>query len=76
MREKLVDYVRVADVKKIKAMYTMVEDQIDTAANDWDDEFVAELDRRSKEVHEGTAKIYTWEQTKRAALARVKSQKK
>ncbi len=76
MRQKLVNYLQVADKKKIKAIYTMVEDEINTAANNWDQDFSIEMNRRSKSFVDGTAKTYTWEETKQAAIERVKLKKK
>jgi hypothetical protein len=76
IREKLVNYLQVADDKKVKAIYTMVEDDINTQANDWDEDFIKELERRSKSFRKGTAKTYSWEETKQAAVKRVKSKRK
>lgn len=76
IREKLVDYLQVADEEKIKAIYTMLEDEINTPLNDWDENFVNELERRSKSITNGTAKTYSWEETKEAAKKRLKSKKK
>jgi hypothetical protein len=76
IREKLVSYLQVADAKKLKAIYTMVEDEINTAANDWDDDFIKELDRRSKSFINGTTKTYSWEETKQAAINKAKLKKK
>jgi hypothetical protein len=73
IREKLVNYLQIADEKKLKAIYTMVEDEINTAANDWEDDFIKELKRRSKSFINGTAKTYTWKETKQAAFNKVKS---
>ena len=76
IREKLADYLQVADDKKLKAIYTMVEEEINTAANDWDDNFIKELEQRNKGFIDGTAKTYTWEETKQAAINKVKSKRK
>lgn len=76
IREKLIHYMRVADDRKVKAIYTMVEDEMDTSRHDWDEDFIRELERRSKSISRGTAKTYSWEETKAAARQRLKSQKK
>jgi hypothetical protein len=76
IREKLVSYLQVADDKKIKAIYAMVEDEINTADNDWDEDFVRDLEERSKSFSAGTAKMYTWEETKQAAIDNMASRKK
>jgi hypothetical protein len=64
IRQKLVSYLEVADDKQIKAVYTMVADEINTQANDWDESFVKELERRSKGFASGKTKTYSWEETK------------
>ncbi|HVZ98330.1 MAG TPA: hypothetical protein VG847_15710 [Chitinophagaceae bacterium] len=76
IRKKLVKYVQGADEKKIKAIYAMVEDEINTAENDFDKDLLAELKRRSKSFSNGSAKTYSWSQTKKAALSKVKSKTK
>ena len=76
MRKKLVDYLQTADSKKVKKMYTLVEDEIETNDNGFDEEFFKELDRRSKSMEDGTAKTYTWEETKQAAIDSLKAKKK
>lgn len=76
LRKKLTEYLKVADDKKIKAIYTMVEDEIDTKLHDWDDAFIKELNRRGKNFENGTAKTYTWEETKLAATRKVQSKRK
>ncbi len=73
IREKLVKYLQVADDKKVKAIYIMVEDEINTSENDWDENFVEELDKRRKSFLNGNAKMYSWEETKQAAAERVKT---
>lgn len=47
VREKLYDYIRIADDKKLKAIYMMLEDDIVEKTEWWkDNAFVAELDER------------------------------
>jgi hypothetical protein len=54
IRERLTDYIRVADDKKVKAMYALLEDQI-VPKSHWseDEEFVAELDERVQRYEAG-----------------------
>ena len=76
IRKKLVDYLKLADDKKVKAIYTMVEDEINTAENDWDKNFVKEINRRSRDFKNGKSKTYTWEETKKAAIEKLKAKRK
>lgn len=77
IREKLYDYIRTADDKKVKAIYTMVEEDIDAVVNVWEDpSFLAELDRRLKGNEDGSARLFTLEeadQRARQALKKAKS---
>ena len=60
IRHKLYDYIRVADDKKLKSIYNLLENEIEQAYEWWKDkEFVAELDRRSHAVESGEDKGYT-----------------
>ena len=49
IRNKLYDYIRVADDKKLYAIYNLLEDEIEQT-NEWwkDKKFINELDRRSQ----------------------------
>ncbi len=76
IREKLVSYLQTADDKKVKAIYIMVEDEINTAINDWDEDFEQDMKERSKSFIDGTAKTYSWEETRQAAIDQVASKKK
>ena len=68
--------MKVADAKKVKAVYTMVEDEINTAENDWDKNFVKEIDRRSRDFKNGSSKTYTWEESKKVAIEKLKAKRK
>ncbi|HEX3383999.1 MAG TPA: hypothetical protein VHS53_02365 [Mucilaginibacter sp.] len=74
IREKLRNYISVADDKKIKAIYTLLEEQIAPAV-DWsdDEEFVAELDERVRRYEAGIDRGYSIEETK-ALLEEMKTE--
>ena len=76
MRQKLAAYLKVADENKIKAIYTMVEDEINTSENEWSENFIKELKQRSRGIADGIIKTYSWEETKKAAIKKVRSSKR
>jgi hypothetical protein len=65
IRERLYDYIRSADDKKVEAMYTLLEDQI-VPAWEWseDEEFVAELNERVRRYEAGIDPAYSIEEVK------------
>jgi len=71
IRQKLYDYIRIAEDKKVKAIYTMLENDIEEGNYDyWNDkEFVAELDRRSASYKSGKSKAIPWEDAKAKILS-------
>lgn len=70
IREKLYDYIRFADEKKVKAIYTMVEGEIAEELNLWDDPtFLNELDQRLAEYESGKVKGSTWAEVKAKSQA-------
>ena len=71
IRQKLFDYIRVADDKKVKAIYTMIENEIKEDANIWTDEFLEELNNRTAEFEHGKVKGYTWDEVKARANHRA-----
>ena len=76
IREKLYDYIKVADDEKIKNIYLLFEDQMAPAA-DWseDEEFVAELDERVRRWETGIDKGVPIDEVK-AGLERLKKEAK
>ena len=75
IREKLYDFIRVVDDKKIKAIYSLLENEIAETNEWWQDKgVVAELDKRYKNWEIGKGKGYTVEETK-AHLMRLKNAK-
>lgn len=60
IREKLYDYIRIADDKKIKAIYMMLEDEITQDIQWWNDKaLVRELDRRHTGWKSGKEEAFT-----------------
>lgn len=59
IRERLYDYIRVADDKKVKAIYTMLEDTITEEVKWWDDNrIVDEFQKRYDAWNSGKEKRY------------------
>ena len=64
IRQKLFDYIRRVDEKKVKAIYTMVESEIHEDADLWTDEFLDEMNKRASEFESGKVKGYSWKEVK------------
>ncbi len=60
IREKLYDFIRVADGKKLKAMYMILEDDITENSEWWKDKIlVKELNSRYQALESGKDKGFT-----------------
>ena len=63
IRHKLYDYIRVADDKKLHAIYNLLENEIEETAEWWKDKNVLkELNTRSKALETGADKGFTTDQ--------------
>lgn len=70
IRQKLYDYIKVADDKKVKAIYTIIESEISEMTNWWNDEkFIEELDKRSADLKSGKDKGVNWLELKRKLIS-------
>jgi hypothetical protein len=56
LRNKLAEYIHYADEKKIKAIYTMVENDIMENEDIWTKEFVADMNKRIEDFETGKEK--------------------
>jgi len=73
LKEKLHHYIETAEEKKLKAIYAMVKDEIKEPVSVWEDKtIVAELERREKAYKNGTAKMYTIEESVKKAKRAVR----
>ncbi len=68
IRQKLFEYIRFADEKKIKAIYVILEDEIAEKHEQWSKEFEDEILRRIDDFESGKDKgISRKEVTKKVA---------
>ncbi len=75
IRQRLFEYIRFADEKKVKAIYTMVEEEINEKHDVWTEEFAKEMDRRAHEVESGKIKGIAWKDVKASAKAMLSKKK-
>jgi hypothetical protein len=69
IRTKLFDYIRAANDKKIKAIYTILENEISETENWWSDKnFIKELDQRFADWETGKDKGYSLSEVKNEIL--------
>ena len=69
IRKKLSEYIKVADDKKVKAIYTIIESDLNEIYEWWNDqELIAELDRRSDDLKSGKDIGHLWEEAKKELL--------
>lgn len=76
IRQKLHSYLEVAEDKKLKAMYIMLEEEIKKSAVQYTDELKEELDKRYAGYKNGKAKMITAAQSKRRIEKILKSSRK
>jgi uncharacterized protein with NRDE domain len=75
LRDRLYDYIRVADDKKLHAIYNLLENEITDTKEWWKDKkFVAELDNRYEAMETGTDKGFTVEQIE-ASITKLRKNK-
>ncbi|MBA3675663.1 MAG: hypothetical protein H0W75_12045 [Chitinophagaceae bacterium] len=75
IRNKLYDYIRVADDKKLNAIYNLLENEIEQT-NEWwkDKKFTKELDSRYQALENGSDKGFTIDQLEKS-VPKLRTQK-
>lgn len=73
IRKKLHQYIETAQDKKVKAIYTMIENEIDESESQWPDELLEELNKRAEDFESDKVKGRTWEEVKKKARQTAKS---
>jgi len=72
IKQQLHNYLEVANDKKLKAIYTMVEDEIIESTTEYSDEYKAELDRRVNYYLKGGKMVTADEMNRRLKAVRSK----
>ena len=73
IRKKLYEYIRVADDRKVRAIYTMIENDVIEPYEWWNDnELLTELDHRSEQIKSGNDPGILWEDAKKEILSHRK----
>lgn len=65
IRQKLHNYLEIADDKKVKAIYTMMEKEIEQSIVDYTSGLKTELDSRQQSYLEGSVKMLSSRESKR-----------
>jgi hypothetical protein len=66
IRKKLIHYLENADEKKVKAVYTIFEDEINQENSfNLSEEQIKILDKERRKHVSGKSKSYTWEDAKK-----------
>ena len=73
IRQKLLSYFETANDKKVRAMYTLFEDEIEESKWDYTDEFKKELDKRTDAYKSRAAKLVSEKESKKRVQKLLKS---
>ena len=76
IRQQLHNYLEIADDKKVKAIYTMMEDEIKESAVVYTEEFKAELNKRYAGYKSGKTKMVTAEESKKRIQKTLRASRK
>lgn len=76
LRQKLHSYLEIADDKKVKAIYAIMENDIEQSAMEYTTEIKNELDNRYADYKDGKAKIVTAEESRKKIQKILKSANK
>ncbi len=73
IRQQLHHYLELADDKKVRAIYTLCQNDIAGTEGGYSDEFKAELDRRTAAIKDGSMKLISAKESKKRIEKLLKS---
>jgi hypothetical protein len=76
IRQELHNCLEVAEDKKVKAIYTMMQESIKESDVDYSKEFKAELDARNEMYKDGFAKMISAKESKSRLQKIIKARRK
>lgn len=65
IRQKLHNYLEIADDKKVEAIFTILEEEIEESSIEYSDKLKKELDTRYEDLKSGKAKVISAKESKR-----------
>lgn len=75
LREQLHAYINQADTKKLKAMYTILEKEINPPTPVWPKEWLLELDQRANDLDSGKVASMSLEEVLKEAESHLSRKK-
>ena len=76
IRKSLYEYIRFANEKKVKALYTIIEDEIKEKHDVWTSEFIKEMEERSQELTGNNSIGKDWKSVQKKAKNILNKSKK
>ena len=76
IRQKLHSYLEVANDKKVKALYTMMKDDVEESTVEYTNAFKKELDKRYTDYKSGKVKAFTATESRKRISKILNARKK
>jgi hypothetical protein len=76
LKQKIHSYLEVADDKKVKAIYTILEHEIEESGVEYTEEFKTELNRRFAAYKDGSEPPFTAAESKKRIQKLLKAARK
>ncbi len=75
IKQKLHNYLEVADSKKLKALYTIIEDIVEDSSPEYSKELKADLNKRTTDLKLGKAKTISEGESKKRIQSIIRAAK-